>query len=113
MTEQEMGAINQLRQEVQVIGRGLRRGMKRVERIERALLGDVPYGDMGLILEHQAMLTRLEDVETAVKSSSKAIQVINGIVENLPVIVAGMVIFYWTNGSDAIAILRFLMEVIR
>ncbi len=106
MTEQENVAIMQLRTDFLEHARKL-------DRIERALLGDAPYGDMGLIIEHSALLARVADLETVVKDLRATNGVITRLVQKGPVWVVGAMAFIAASGGDLGAIWQFVAGIIK
>lgn len=101
MTEQENVALGQLRQAINDVAR-------QVARIERALLGDVPYGDMGLIMEHEAMMKRVADLEQAAKDQRAVVAFLKSLANLTPVGLFGLLAFASTSGIDLGFILQLL-----
>lgn len=113
MTEQETAAIDQLSRRVRGIARRMSESSKKIDRIERALLGDVPFGDMGLIMEHEAVLTRLGNVEAAVIEHAKALKLIYTVLRQFPIWTAAVLAFVAASGGDVGAILQLLSGIVK
>lgn len=116
MTEQESITLNQMRDDYQVM-RGdlaqIKRGMRQLKRIQRALLGDIPYGDIGVIEEHKIMLKQLADVQVELKEHRAAISLITMVARQVPVWAIGFTAFVIASGGDVGAILQFLVGMVK